>query len=74
MNKEYIGDSVYVELNDVGQLVLYTDNGYGPRSVIYLEPDVMVALVNYCERYFWVPKPGAPNDESESPPQRERDS
>lgn len=50
--KEYLGDSVYVNLNDCGQLVLTTGNGYpdDPRNTIYLEPEVLKALMAYLER------------------------
>ena len=44
MRKQYLGDSVYVELNNFGQVVLTTDNGYGPSNVICLEPEVLWAL------------------------------
>lgn len=50
MNKQYIGDSVYAEINEIGQIVLTTENGYGPTNTIYLEPEVMAALIKYLER------------------------
>jgi len=48
--KEYLGDSVYVE--DEGfQLRLYTDNGMGPRNEIYLEYDAaFLALLRWVQR------------------------
>lgn len=45
--KEYIGDSVHVEINEYGQIVLTTENGYGPSNTIILEPEVMRALNEY---------------------------
>jgi formylmethanofuran dehydrogenase subunit D len=46
--KEYIGDSVYVEVNDFGQIILTTEQGDGKASnTIYLEPEVFRALVEY---------------------------
>lgn len=45
--KEYIGDSVYIEINEYGQIVLTTENGYGASNTIYLEPEVFSALVEY---------------------------
>jgi len=52
MNKEYLGDSVYVELdNDNGMLKLTTENGLpnDPSNTIYLEETVMDALVRYVK-------------------------
>jgi hypothetical protein len=41
--KMYLGDSVYVELDDSRAIVLTTWNGYDddPRNRIVLEPEVM---------------------------------
>jgi len=50
MNKTYLGDSVYVELNMAQQIELTTDNGDGPSNTIYLEPEVYQALVKWVER------------------------
>lgn len=49
MNKEYLGDSVYVEQEGYG-LTLTTENGFGPSNTIYLEPNVMEALINYYKK------------------------
>lgn len=50
MNKTYLGDSVYAETEN-GMLKLTTHNGYpdDPRNVIYLDPVVVVALMDYLE-------------------------
>ena len=48
MNKQYLGDSVYVEFD--GRFVLTTDNGYGPSNTIVLEPEVYEALTQYAQR------------------------
>lgn len=48
--KVYLGDSVYVEQNDAWQLVLTTENGYGPSNTIVLEPEVYAALEEYVEQ------------------------
>jgi len=48
--KEYIGDSVYVEINSDRQIVLTTEQGDGLSSnTIYLEYEVYKALVSYVE-------------------------
>lgn len=45
--KEYIGDSVYVEINELGQIVLTTNNGGEDSNTIFLEPDVYTKLTEY---------------------------
>ncbi len=47
--KEYIGDSVYVDIEN-GMVKLTTENGFGPSNTIFLEPAVYEALVAYMER------------------------
>jgi hypothetical protein len=51
MNKQYLGDSVCVEFNDIGQLVLTTENGLedDPSNTIFLEPEVFYALQQYVK-------------------------
>ncbi len=51
MERRYLGDGVYVEM-DGSMLKLFTDNGYGPREVIYLEPEVFDALVQYAKQAY----------------------
>ncbi len=50
--KEYLGDSVYAELNGYG-LTLTTENGLpsDPSNTIYLDPEVSVALIRCIERH-----------------------
>lgn len=48
MNKLYLGDSVYVEVDvERGLLKLTTENGYGPTNTIWLESAVYDALLDY---------------------------
>ena len=47
--KRYIGDGVYVEMNEQSQLVLTTENGMSTTNTIYLEPEVWVELVRYVQ-------------------------
>lgn len=50
MKKRYIGDSVYVEINDFGQIVLTVENDeLAPSNTIYLELEVYQNLVVYIE-------------------------
>ena len=46
--KAYIGDSVYADIDEAGQLVLTTENGYGATNTIVLEPEVLHMLIEYC--------------------------
>lgn len=47
--KQYIGDSVYVDVEN-GMLKLTTENGDGPPSnIIFLEPEVFESLRRYYE-------------------------
>ena len=52
MDKEYLGDSVYVDVEN-GMLKLTTENGYpdDPRNVIWLERSVVSALVGYAKAH-----------------------
>ena len=47
--KEYLGDSVYVEI-ERGMLKLTTDNGLGPSNTIYLDAVVYNALHRYVSQ------------------------
>ena len=46
MNKQYLGDGVYVEFDGWG-LTVTTENGVAIQNTVYLEPSVLEALVNY---------------------------
>lgn len=50
--KTYLGDSVYADVNQYGEIVLTTENGSpgDPSNEIYLEPEVYRALVHYAAR------------------------
>lgn len=51
-NKDYLGDSVYIDIEHDG-LMLTTENGMdgGPSNNIYLEKAVFEALLRYVERH-----------------------
>ena len=52
LNKQYLGDSVYAE-HDGFSIMLTTRNGDGPPSnIIYLEPEVYKALVEYHDKMW----------------------
>ena len=50
--KVYLGDSVYAEFDNViaGDVTLMTDNGYGATNTIYLEPQVIGAMMKMRQR------------------------
>lgn len=50
MNKEYLGDSVYVR-RDRDHIILTTENGLpsDPSNEIYLDGEVLSNLFNYWE-------------------------
>jgi hypothetical protein len=50
--KTYLGDSVYVEIDEHGRGVkLTTNNGFSddPRNVIFLEPEVVKSFLCWLE-------------------------
>ena len=53
MNKAYIGDGVYVELDDhTYDVILTTENGISVTNRIVLEPEVLNSLNEYLKRMF----------------------
>jgi len=48
MSKTYLGDCVYAEF-DGHRVMLYTDDGYGPKNIIFLEEGVYYALVKFVD-------------------------
>jgi hypothetical protein len=45
----YLGDSVYA-YDDGEFLILTTDNGFGPTNKIYLEAEVIDAMLRFLEQ------------------------
>jgi len=54
MFKDYLGDSVYVELDEMDHatLILTTQNSPANSNFIYIEPAVWVALISYVNEYL----------------------
>jgi len=48
MNKQYLGDSVYVEQDGAG-IILTTEDGLRANNTIYLEIEVFEALLKYLK-------------------------
>lgn len=49
MDKTYLGDGVYIEQNDCGQVVLTTSDGLSNTNTIYLEPEVVRAMEEWFQ-------------------------
>lgn len=47
MEKDYLGDGVYVERDAFGNIVLTTENGYRTTNTIILEPETLAALLEW---------------------------
>ena len=54
MNKQYIGDGVYVEQSphEAGALILTTEDGITATNKIYIEPEVWEQLQTYYDKAF----------------------
>lgn len=53
MDKDYLGDSVYVE-SEHDSIKLTTDNGMGPSNTIVLEAETLGALLRWCQQHGWI--------------------
>lgn len=49
--KVYLGDSVYAETTDLGEIVLTTENGIpeDPTNIIYLSSEVIASLLRFIQ-------------------------
>jgi hypothetical protein len=55
--KEYLGDSVYVDVDDFGAIILTTENGLTePSNEIFLEYEVAKKLVDYIQKKYLIKK------------------
>lgn len=50
MSKAYLGDAVYVDIDSEGRIVLTTENGICATNTIILEPEVLLAFMEYIEK------------------------
>ena len=50
MNKEYLGDAVYCEVDRFGDIILTTEDGVNVTNRIVLETTVLEAFENYLRR------------------------
>ncbi len=49
-HKEYLGDSVYADVDEAGQITLEVSNGEVITSVIYLDHSTASRVIEYIER------------------------
>ena len=56
MDKDYLGDSVYAEI-EADMIRLSTNDGIVESNTIYLEPDVLEALIRYAVKHKFLPQP-----------------
>ena len=49
-NKAYLGDGVYIDHNEMRDVVLTTENGIDVTNRIVLEPEVVRKLVSWLDR------------------------
>jgi hypothetical protein len=51
-SREYLGDSVYVRMDEWGVVTMTTENGYpdDPRNTIIMEPEVVRAFQRWHAR------------------------
>jgi hypothetical protein len=49
--KVYLGDGAYADFDDHG-IVLTAENGIRATDTVYLEPQVLLNLVQYAAKYF----------------------
>jgi len=54
-NKEYLGDGVYVDIEN-GMIKLTTENSIETTNTIYLEVEVLEAFRRWCDHTLRTPK------------------
>lgn len=50
-NKIYIGDSVYIERKEFGDITLTTENGLTVSNTIVMEPEVLQSFLDVLDRW-----------------------
>lgn len=48
--KEYLGDSVYIQIDSVGRIVLTTEDGLSISNTIYIDQTIMRGILDYLEK------------------------
>lgn len=52
MDKDYLGDGVYAEHDGRGMLTVTTEDGISVKDRIFVEPEVLAALIGYARRHM----------------------
>lgn len=50
LKKVYVGDAVYAAIDEYGDIILTTEDGYRATNRIVLEPEVWTQLLDRVER------------------------
>lgn len=53
VNKIYLGDSVYAQVDEFKNVIITTENGFGPRNAsnrIIMDPQVLEMLVLFSRK------------------------
>lgn len=53
--KTYLGDAVYADIGAYG-IILTTEDGVSATNTIYLEPEVIAALVEFLKKLGYIGK------------------
>lgn len=48
--KTYIGDGIYAQIDNIGRLILTTENGISVTNTIVFEPQEWLTLINWIRR------------------------
>lgn len=64
VNVEYMGDSVYIGIDDIGRLFIFTYNGIAPENKICLEDDTLGNLIQAVRKFGYKNLIRGPKDES----------
>jgi hypothetical protein len=54
MSKEYLGDGVYAERSQFGDIVISTHNGVSQTNTVVCEPEVAARLVDFLKRHGFI--------------------
>ena len=50
--KVYLGDGVYIDVDDWNSIILTTENGIEATNRIVLEPSLIINLMDYITRVY----------------------
>lgn len=50
LNKEYLGDGVYIQIDTIGRIILTVEDGISISDTIYIDQTIMKGIINYLEK------------------------